>query len=236
MSLTTTYMILQAEARIYLQNQRGIFQTADFQSFYTFNFGTYHAESREPFGNLLALNDEMLLPQRNCEIKTSETVRIVLIPLAGALEINDGSEDIKYVNSGEVLEYLAEPDKSLVITNPYSNETVNYLQIRFKEEVNALFYSRLTPFDLSGKNALLTITNDQEQSNRILIGQYDGREESTFICNPSKAVFIFVIEGAFEVQNRLLEKRDGLSLRNVSEVEFEALSNNAILLIMEVEL
>ncbi|WP_229214204.1 pirin family protein [Dyadobacter flavalbus] len=227
-------MLLQTEARIYLQSQRGVFQTADFHRFCTFNFDTYHAESREPFGNLLALNDEMLSPESSIEIKTAEIIRIVLIPLAGALEIYL-REEVKYVNSGEMLEFLTEPGKSLTITNPYANETVNYLQIRFKETENAWSYSKLTAFDISDKNRLLKINRKQEDENRILIGQYDGREEGTFLCNSNKAIFVFIIEGAFEVQNRLLEKRDGLSLRNVSEVEFEALSNQAIILIMEVD-
>jgi len=46
-------------------------------------------------------------------------------------------------------------------------------------------------------------------------------------------VYVFVIEGAFEVQNRLLHARDGLSLSSATEVEFEALSNDAMLLILE---
>jgi hypothetical protein len=224
---------MHLQAQIYLQSQRGIFQTGGFKRFCTFNFDTYQVESREAFGNLLVLNEEMLLPECSIEIKTTEKVRIVLLPLVGALEINNGTEEARYVNSGEVLEYLAERDNGLIITNPYPSETVQYLQIRFKEKTDLRPYSELTAFDISVKNKLLTINRNHE--NRILIGQYDGREEGNFVCNPDKAIFVFVIEGAFEVQNRLLEKRDGLSLRNVTEVEFEALSNQAIILIMEVE-
>lgn len=36
------------------------------------------------------------------------------------------------------------------------------------------------------------------------------------------------------MQNRLLEARDGLGLWNVDEIEFEALSNEAVLLILEI--
>lgn len=226
---------MHLQAQIYLHSQRGIFQTAGFKRFCTFNFDTYQAESREAFGNLLVLNEEMLLPESSIEIKTTEKVRIVLLPLVGALEINDGTEEPKYVNSGEVLEYVTEPNNILIITNPYPTETVQYLQIRFKEKTDLLPNSELTAFDISDKNKLLTINRNQNYENRILIGQYDGREEGNFACNPDKAIFVFVIKGAFEVQNRLLEKRDGLSLRNVTEVEFEALSNQAIILIMEVD-
>ncbi|WP_409034090.1 hypothetical protein [Runella sp.] len=68
------------------------------------------------------------------------------------------------------------------------------------------------------------------------MGKFGGREEGIYtVRNPERnGVFIFVIEGAFEVQNRLLHPRDGLSLTHVTEVEFEALSNDAILLVLEV--
>lgn len=71
---------------------------------------------------------------------------------------------------------------------------------------------------------------------RGFIGRYDGREEGIYeVQNPdAHGVFVFVIEGAFEVQNRLLHARDGLSLINVAEVDFEALSNDAMLLILEI--
>nr|WP_276368981.1 hypothetical protein [Chryseolinea sp. H1M3-3] len=66
------------------------------------------------------------------------------------------------------------------------------------------------------------------------MGKFSGRHHCTFktaFCR--RHVFAFVLEGAFEFQNRLLEQRDGLSLSNVSELEFEALSNDAILLLFE---
>lgn len=47
-----------------------------------------------------------------------------------------------------------------------------------------------------------------------------------------------MIEGAFEFQNRLLETRDSVALWNEDnealQIEFEALSNDAINLIVEV--
>jgi redox-sensitive bicupin YhaK (pirin superfamily) len=43
-----------------------------------------------------------------------------------------------------------------------------------------------------------------------------------------------VIEGAFEVQDRLLHAKDGLAVWDTNEIDFEALSNDAILLLWEV--
>ena len=64
-----------------------------------------------------------------------------------------------------------------------------------------------------------------------------GREDGVYsLKNPQNGVFVFVIEGAFEVQNRLLEPRDGLAISAVEAIEFEALSNNAIILFLEIKI
>jgi hypothetical protein len=62
-----------------------------------------------------------------------------------------------------------------------------------------------------------------------------GRQEDIYhLKNPDHGLFVIFIEGAFEVQNRLMEARDGLSLQNPGKLEFESLSNDAIILIIEV--
>ena len=47
---------------------------------------------------------------------------------------------------------------------------------------------------------------------------------------------MFVIEGAFEVQGTLLHARDGLALWGTDKLEKEALSNDAIILLIELPL
>jgi quercetin 2,3-dioxygenase len=42
----------------------------------------------------------------------------------------------------------------------------------------------------------------------------------------------FVLQGAFEAEGRLLHERGGLALWDAGEIEIEALSNNAILLLI----
>lgn len=54
--------------------------------------------------------------------------------------------------------------------------------------------------------------------------------------NRKAGAFVFVIGAAFEVQGTLLYERDGLALWKTGEVEMEALSNNAIILVIELPL
>ena len=94
-------------------------------------------------------------------------------------------------------------------------------------------------FDLSVDNTLLPLfpLDDTDSQYQGFIGRYAGRAEDRYQPRERKnGVFVFVLSGVFEVQNRLLHQRDGLSLTNVQngEVDFEALSNDAVLLLLEV--
>lgn len=232
-------MLTQTDARIYLEGLRGEFQIDGFRSFRTFNFEEYRATDREPFGTLEVLNDETLLPECSQALVVGQFCQVILLPLVGAIEFKEEGSGPKFISSGEALFLLVSPEKHYMITNPYPNEVINYLQIRIND---SQFLSTpmsssgiIVPFDLSEKNVLLPVRGYNGSSAHLFIGQYDGRAEGIFTSwNAGHHAFIFVIQGAFEVQNRLLERRDGLALGNVEGVEFEALSDGAILLVVDI--
>jgi hypothetical protein len=228
-------MDVLTEARIFLEGQRGRLEGEGCRSLCTFNFGDYRAEGREPFGVLYVFNEETLGAQCFSEIKVDAVFEIILIPLVGGIEVDLGHGDMQYTGSGESIRYCAKPDVSVRIVNPYPIETVSYLQIRIKTDAPVLVESEVNVFDISVPDKLVSVCDFLNKQNHVLIGRYGGRKEDTYrISNPDSGGFVFVIEGAFEVQNRLMERRDGLSLRNVELIAFEALSQDAMLLICEV--
>ncbi|MBO9614648.1 MAG: hypothetical protein J7619_18250 [Dyadobacter sp.] len=232
-------MFPPTEAHIYLESLRGQFLADGFRSFRTFNFEEYLAADREAFGTLQVLNDETLMPECSYELRVERSCQIILLPVVGAIEVEEKGREPRFINSGEALFLLASPDKHYTITNPYPDEAINYLQIRVAggEFLSTpMSFGITSQFGLSEKNVLLPVRGYDGSSAHLFIGQYDGREEGIFnSLNADHSAFIFVIEGAFEVQNRLLERRDGLALSNAEAVEFEALSNGAILLVVDLE-
>lgn len=232
-------MFPTTQAQIYLESLRGRFQAGGYRSSRTFRFEEYHAPDRGPFGMLEVLNDETLMPECGHTLCVERFCQIILLPVVGAIEVGEKGREPRFVNSGEALFLLASPDNHYTITNPYPEEPINYLQIRVADDEflsTPMSLSGITSqFDLSEKNVLLPVRGYNGSSAHLFIGQYDGRAEGIFTSwNVDHNTFIFVIEGAFEVQNRLLERRDGLGLRNAEAVEFEALSNGAILLVMDI--
>ncbi len=95
------------------------------------------------------------------------------------------------------------------------------------------------PIDLSAANTLLPLfpPYDTSSQGHGFIGRYAGRSEDSFRPRQRQnGVFVFILSGVFEVQNRLLHQRDGLSLTNIQggKVDFEALSTDAVLLVLDI--
>jgi redox-sensitive bicupin YhaK (pirin superfamily) len=226
-------MLSSANAIIYLNERRGCSESGIVRSFHTFNFGHYFREERKSFGNLFGFNDDTLKEGSTLQFEVKENAKIILLPLVGALNYRTGS-DQGILDAGEVRVLFPEKGSLLEITNPYENDLINFLHIWIRNEADEDVKTGLSSlFDLDkNKNKLISLVSSGHSV--AYIGKFEGRNEATVaLKNPPKGIFVFIIEGAFEVQNRLLQHRDGLAVWGASELEFEALSNNAILLLIE---
>lgn len=236
-------MDTQTEARILLADQRGLSQTDLFRSYHTFNFGPYVAEGREPFGPLHLLNDDTLRAGASLSLHVEQPTEVLLLPLAGGLEYRrDSDAESDFLEPGQVGVLSLTAGMGYTVSNPYEQEIINFLQIWLAKPPHGF-----TPavdhvrFDLSSKNTLLPLFGaDGVSENRGFIGQYGGREEGTYPIDRARQdhvnrVFVFVLQGVFEVANRLLHEKDGLALMYEQDdmLEFEALSNDAILLLID---
>jgi hypothetical protein len=169
------------------------------------NYRSYQT-LRQPFRDLIAVNDETLAAGTSVTHKAP----VVIIPLVGDV-VTD-----QRISPGQI-QVITNP----TITNPYKEELVNYLIIGLEGNPGVVDFE-------------LTNNNVQRPIPGIHLGKFDGRKDGVHKLAEAYGIFVFVIEGAFEIQNRLLHARDGLALWNLTEVEFEALSNEAILMFIEV--
>lgn len=230
---------MQTEATIYLAQQRGCSQSDWYRGLYTFNFGTYSNENRQAFGNLQAFNDETLGAAHTISYQAADNTFVLLLPLVGGLNYDSGSAAPGFLDVGESYWFFAAKGSTFRISNPYENELINFLQIRFAVDDTGgdRRADRRHTFDLGlHKNQLIPFQPQAQSVGSFMLGTFQGREEGTYaLRHPVNDVFIFVLEGAFEVQNRLLHARDGLGVTHAEVIEFEALSNEAIILIIEQE-
>ncbi len=230
-------MVQQNKGKIFLADERGHNEVDWFRSYNTFNFGQYQRDHKTPFGPLYVLNDDTLAGGKSISMTIEADTEIVLIPVVGAITYNDSLGNSNIIEAGECQVFNAPKDTVIRIGNPYDNELVNFLQLWIYRNCEELRSPQLIPFDIvNNRNKLVPIpvTNTPFKYG---IGKYAGRKESVYrLSKAGNGVFAFVIQGAFEVQYRLLHPRDGLALWEADEVEWEALSNEAILFVVEIPL
>jgi quercetin 2,3-dioxygenase len=218
-------------------------QSEWFRSQHTFNFGKYFNEHKQPFGDLYVVNDEVLDAGRSIIMCIEEYSYVILLPVMGAIAFKDSSGNDNFIAAGQMQLLTVDKGEKIEITNPFNEGLVNFLQVWIKAYgVKPVNGSVISTYNVNRcLNSLLEISsvNPDESSppSSISIGKFDGREETACrVRNKDSGVFVFVIEGAFEVQGTLLHARDGLALWETDEVEMEALSNDAIILLIELPL
>lgn len=237
-------MVPRSNGKIFLTEERGLVEQEWFRSYNTFNFGNYYNRHKANFGALAVLNEDTLAGGKSFTIPVAEAADIILIPTVGDIEYHDSFGNESIVQVGQAQLVSAAGGASFTVANPYPGELVNFLQLRLHPSKPLAGHSiQLFTFNIDeGKNSLVpifhkvqNITSATSTQYVLSIGKFAGREEAIYQLNdPTNGLFVFVIEGAFEVQNRLLHNGDGLALWDIEEAELEALSNNAVLLILEV--
>jgi len=225
-------MIHQTPAKIYKAHQRGLTENNLQRLCATFNFDKYQDISRLPFGSLTVLNEETLAPNHSITRQPETNTFSLLIPLTGALKYSHSVDD-QTIIPGEIA-VLPFNETIVTLTNPYEDGLINYLYITFSGNGQAN-ETQIATVNLDKRNTLHQFISQDNINGYMAI--FDGRRETIYkLKDPANGLFLFVINGAFEVQGRLLEERDGLALWNTNEADMEALSENAILLVFEVPL
>lgn len=232
--------MVQTKAKIFLADERGLNETPWFRSLTTFNFGQYQQEYKQPVGPLYILNDDILDGGRSLTMKAEEFSFVILLPVAGAVSFADSYGNEGLLAAGQVEFLTLDTGESLQITNPFKDELVNYIQVWIKSPgYGTVADPVLSTFDVNiFQNCLMKISpqriNDDLLPYSFSIGKFSGRGETVYYPrNPAAGCFVFVLEGAFEVDGKLLHARDGLAIYDLEEIEMEALSKDAIAMMID---
>ena len=227
----------ETSSKIFNLAKRASEETATYTRWDAFNFSDSQNGIKESFGQLIYFTDESLSPQESITYTAEQDRIAILLPLTGGLIYSDASFAEAPVKSEQSRIIAVKKGETYTLTNPFENDWVNYLHIGFEEKaISELSSPVVQDLEFKQLNELVCFNNKMEDQPGY-IGIYEGRSDGNYtLKDPNNGVFVYIITGAFEVQGRLLEYRDGLSLWNTDEIEFEALSNNAIILILETKL
>lgn len=234
-------MIKQTPGKIFLADQRGLTETSRFRRYSTFNFGGYAHEHKAAFGRLYAMNEETLGGGQVLEFQADRDAHILLIPVTGELLVSlPNGEDMPV--EVEAMHVLTVPAGSAIqLRNPYATDLVTFLHLWVQTEAPvATASSQQYAFGLSNAGGQLARATAPGEAAALLpfsvyLGQFVGRQETTYCLPREASFFTYVLAGAFEVEGRLLHEKDCLALWETEEIELEALSNNALLLVLELK-
>lgn len=176
----------------------------------------------------LRIEDIKLLPSGEMEWSSEPDTDVFLLPIAGALNI---SQDILKTQVQPEEVYATTLHNSLHVSNPLADTAINFLRIVCKRKRSRNRKPVVGNIALGKKNALTSVGL---LNKNISIGFFDSRQKGVYTPDAgSTAVNVFIINGSFEAEDRLLEYRDALTLESCAEIGFEALAESSILLIIE---
>ncbi|GLU43972.1 hypothetical protein [Allomuricauda sp. NBRC 101325] len=215
--------MVQQPAKIFLADKRYRYESNEYRCLST------PIERVEIQENVSRISDETLAPGKSKLFTIEKNTSVILMPLVG--EVLYGTLDKKQtvkVAPEELQVVSLKKGTTFKIQNPSKKYSVNYIQIWLKDALE----DKKVSYSDYGQNALNTIF--ESQNLKLHFGVLDGRVEAELVPAQTKNTLVaFVINGAFELQNRLLETRDSLMLWNLEHLELEALSENAIVLLLE---
>jgi hypothetical protein len=222
--------------QIHLADQRGYTKSNTLRRYSSFNYGDYFNQYRTPFGRLEVWNDEMLAGGSSITVAAKNSCWFVLIPVTGEVLLKRLNGDIRLIDVGEIFVGYAVAGETLELVNLYKSDWINYIYLQLKDNRDIkVLPDEVFMFDYGGRqNELIDLVPGcKKHPFRLHLGVFDGRVDALYPLQNKSLFYAFVLAGAFEMQGRLMHERDGLALWELEEADLEALSNNAVIVILE---
>jgi hypothetical protein len=214
MHTTVNSPMLNTPVLIHLQENRCVEERDGFRRY----------QGKQPTLHMPGIDDDTLAAGFSQTSVWEQDQQILVMPVTGKMICNQVS-----ITPGETLFLNLAAGEELVTQNPYNTELINYLLIRFSSFQEAV--PELVSFEMPADRL------QQIEASTLYpvasAGQFSGRKKDGWQNHSGKPIYVFVVEGVFEVEDRLLHARDGLALGSMPVIEWEALSNQAILLLLE---
>lgn len=226
-------------------DSRGAANHGWLQSFHTFSFANYYNPSRIHFGALRVLNDDTVSGGMGFGEHPHDNMEIISIPLEGDLEHKDSMGNTTVIRNGDIQVMSAGTGIYHSEYNRNKDATVKFLQIWvFPNKKNVTpRYDQIPMNPADRQNQFQQVLSPNPEDAGVWVHQdawfHLGKFDQDFsvdysIKKEGNGLYVFVLSGEFEVDGQVVQTRDGLGIRQATEVSFKALSPGAEVLLMEV--
>ena len=209
---------------------------------HSFSFANYHNPERMNFGALRVLNDDTIAPGMGFGTHPHENMEIITIPLEGDLEHKDSMGNIGVINEGEIQVMSAGTGVHHSEYNKNANQAVKVLQLWvFPKKQNVTpRYDQMSVQDLKKPNDFYQVLSPNSedagmwvhQDTWFHLGEFDVEKSLDYTLKKrGNGVYVFVIEGSFNVEGENLKKRDAIGIWDTETINFTAQSESKVLLV-----
>lgn len=225
-------------------NTRGYADHGWLKSYHTFSFANYFDENRINFGALRVLNDDYVAGGMGFGQHPHKDMEIISIPLEGDLEHQDSMGNKEVIKNGDVQVMSAGTGVMHSEYNKNTDKAVKFLQIWVIPKYSGVQprYDQITLNTEDRKNKLQQIVSPNQDSLGTWIHQdawfhladLDQNIEKEYtLKKEGNGLYIFVLKGKIQIEDQILETRDGYGIEDFNTINIKALENCSILL-MEV--
>jgi hypothetical protein len=209
---------------------------------HSFSFANYQNPERMNFGALRVLNDDTIAAGMGFGTHPHENMEIITIPLEGDLEHKDSMGNIGVINKGEIQVMSAGTGVHHSEYNKNADQAVKVLQLWvFPKKQNVTpRYDQMSVRDLKKPNDFYQVLSPNSedagmwvhQDTWFHLGEFDVEKSLDYtIKKPGNGVYVFVIEGSFNVEGESLKIRDAIGIWDTETICFTAQPRSKVLLV-----
>jgi quercetin 2,3-dioxygenase len=211
---------------------------------HTFSFASYYNPERMNFGVLRVLNDDIIAGGTGFPKHPHDNMEIISVPLQGDLEHKDSMGNISVIKQYDIQAMSAGTGIQHSEYNKNKQAEARFLQIWLFPKASNIkpSYDQKTFKPEDRINKLQTIVSPHGKDGGIGIyqdawfslGQLKKGFKTTYgVRKKGNGVYAFVIEGDVTINGQTLNKRDGLGIWDISQLNIKA-DSHAEVLIMDV--
>jgi len=224
---------------VYLRrsDERGPSDLGWLQSRHTFSFGNYYDPDHMGISVLRVINDDQVKPGAGFATHSHQDMEIISYVVQGTIEHKDSMGNIEVLPAGEFQLMSAGTGVTHSEYNPSDHEALSFLQIWIQpNELGVTPGYQQKPFGRSkgltpivspdGRNGTLKIQQDAYLYHLKLDREH--AEKHTLAA--TRTSYVHVISGSLSVNEYTLEAGDGISLSDVTMIQFKSQDGTEALL------
>lgn len=205
---------------------------------YMFSFSSWYNPEQVHFGALRVLNDDIIDPGMGFSTHPHDNMEIITVPWQGSLAHKDSTGGGGLIKKGDVQVMSAGSGLTHSEKNGSVTEQAHVFQIWIfpnEKDVSPRYEDKhFSVFEDWNRSALVASADGREESIRIhqnafvSLHHYEAGQTLNYpVYSKGNGLFLFLIEGALDVNGTKMEARDGLGIEDFNELSIKTTENSS---------